>query len=189
MIYFFVLIFFFLYSFILFLISNMHLLCLIFLFNFVISFIIGVPLKKHFKIFINNIKFILFIIICNLLFSNIDSSLKVGIRLFLAIDYTYIMSYYFNPTNIRVAFWYLLYPFKIFKIDIDNLTLVIAISLSFIPILVEEARVIKLSLRSKGFDFNIGNLITKPHIYLITFLNSLFDRVDELEKSLVVKAY
>lgn len=189
MIYFFVLIFFFLYSFTLFLIGNLYLLCLIFLFNFIISFILGVPFKKHLKAFINNIMFILFIIICNLLFSDIASSLKVGIRLFLAIDYTYIMSYYFNPTKIRTAFRYLLYPLKLFKIDIDSLTLVIAISLSFIPILIEEVRMIKLSLQSKGFDFSIGNLITKPHIYFITFLNSLFDKVDELEKTLVIKAY
>jgi len=159
------------------------------MFNFTISLIIGVSLKKHFKVLKNNIIFITFIVICNLLFSDIDSSLKVGIRLFLAIDYTYIMGFYFNPTNIRTAFRYLLYPLKILKVDIDSLTLIIAISLAFIPILIDEASMIKLSLRSKGFDFKFRNLITRPHIYLITFLNGIFDRLDELEKSLIIKAY
>ncbi len=99
------------------------------------------------------------------------------------------MGCYFNPTSIRIAFKYLLYPLKIFKIDVDNLTLIIAISLAFIPILIDEAKMIKLSLRNKGFDFKLSNLITRPHIYLITFLNGIFDRLDELEKSLTIKAY
>jgi len=189
MICFLVLIFFFIYSFVLFLINNIYLLCLILIFNIIVSLIIGVSIKKHFKVLTNNLIFITFIVICNILFSDIDSSLKVGMRLFLAVDYTYIMGCYFNPTSIRIAFRYLFYPLKIFKIDIDRLTLIIAISLAFIPILIDEARMIKLSLRSKGFDFKFRNLIMKPHIYLITFLNGIFDRLDELEKSLIIKAY
>lgn len=159
------------------------------MFNFIVSLIIGINLKKHFKVFTKYIFFITFIVIYNILFSDIDSSLKVGFRLLLAIDYTYIMSYYFNPTSIRVAFRYLLYPLKVFKINIDSLTLIIAISLAFIPILINEANMIKLSLKSKGFDFKFSNLITRSHIYLITFLNNIFDRLDELEKSLIIKAY
>lgn len=189
MIYFLILIFYFIYSFILFLINNLYLLCLIFIFNFIISLIIGVSIKKHFKVLIHNLTFIAFIIICNILFTEINSSLKVGLRLFLAIDYTYIMGNYFSPSSIRIAFKYLFYPLKIFKIDIDSLTLIIGISLAFIPILIDEAKMIKLSLKSKGFDFKFSNVVTKPHIYLITFLNGIFDRLDELEKSLIIKAY
>ncbi len=159
------------------------------MFNFIVSLIVNLPLKKHFKVLTSNLRFIIFIVICNILFSDIDSSLKVGLRLFMAIDYTYIMGYYFNPSRIRTAFKYLLYPLKIFKINIDDVTLIIAIAFSFVPILIDEARMIKLSLRSKGFDFKFSNLITRPHIYLITFLNSIFDRLDELEKSLIIKTY
>lgn len=162
---------------------------MLFVFNFIISLIVGVSLKKHFKVFTNNIIFIVFIVICNLLFSDINSSLKVRLRLFLATDYTYIMECYFNSTSIRMAFRYLLYPLKIFKIDIDSLTLIIAISLAFIPILIDEVSMIKLSLRSRGFDFKFSNIITRPHIYLITFLNGIFNRLDELERSLIIKAY
>ena len=78
---------------------------------------------------------------------------------------------------------------KLFKIDIDSLTLIIAISIAFIPILIEEVTMIKLSLRSKGIDFKFISIITKPHIYLMTFLNNLFDRLDKLEKTLIIKAY
>ncbi len=189
MINFLILIFFFIYSMLIFLINNIYLLALVFLFNFIISIIIRVPVQQHVIVIKNNIKFVIFIIICNILFSNINSSLKVGIRLFLTIDYTYIMKIYFSPIKIRMAFKYLFYPLKIFKVDIDSLTLIIAISLAFIPILIDEITMIKLSLRIKGVNFKFTNLITKPHIYLITFLNNLFDRLDELEKTLIIKAY
>ena len=125
----------------------------------------------------------------NMLFSDLKSSLIVGLRLFLVIDYTYIMGYFFNPTSIKQAFYYLLYPLKIFKIDIDSLTLIIAIAIAFIPILIDEGKMIKLSLKSKGMEFNLKNLILRPHIFLITYFNNLFERLDELEKSLIVKGY
>lgn len=189
MIYFLNLIFFFIYSILLFFINDIYILGGVLLFNFIVSLIIKIPLTNHFKIIKKNFTFIMFIILCNIFFNHIYSALLVGIRIFLVIDYTYIMGYYFDSTKIRIAFKYLLYPLKLFKINIDNLTLIIAISLSFIPILSDEARIIKLSLNSKGFEFNLKNVFSKPHIYLITFLNNLFDRLDELDKSLNIKAY
>ncbi len=189
MINFFILLFFFIYSMSLFLIDNIYILLSIFLFNIVISLIVKVPFKKHIIAIKNNLLFIIFIFICNIIFSNINESIKVCIRLFLTIDFTYIMSVYFDPTKIRTGFKYMFYPLKLFKVDIDNITLVIAITLAFIPILIDEAKMIKLSLKSKGLDFNFRTLITKPHIYLITYLNNLFDRIDELEKTMIIKAY
>lgn len=170
-------------------INNLYVLCSILIFNFIVSLIIRVSLKRHFIVLKHNIFFISYIVLCNILYNDIDFSVKVGLRLFLALDYAYIMGCYFNPTNIRIAFKYLLYPLKIFKINIDSLTLIIAVSLTFIPILIDETSKIKLSLRSKGLDFKFSKLITRPHIYLITFFYCLFDRIEELEKSLTIKAY
>lgn len=189
MIYFIVLLFFFIYSFTLFLIDNIHILCLIFVFNVIISLIVKVPIKKQFRMIISNIIFVTFVIVCNILFTNLHSALIVGIRLFLVIHYTYITGYYFDTTRIRIAFKYLFYPLKILKIDTDNLTLMVAIALAFIPILIDEAKMIRFSLKAKGMNFNLYNLITRPHIYLITFINNLFDRVYELEKCLIIKGY
>lgn len=170
-------------------IDDIAILLSLFFFNIIIAFLVKAPILKHIKALTKNLLFILFIVICNLFFSDVATSVKVGIRLFLAIDYTYIMGCYFHPTSIRIAFYYLLYPLKIFHVDLNSLTLIIAISLAFIPILMDEASLIKRSFQSKGFDFNFHNLITRPHIYLIAFLNGIFERLDELEKSLLIKAY
>lgn len=189
MIYLLVLIFFFLYSISLFIIKNYLLFIITFIFNIIISLILHIPIKKHISTIKKNLLFILFIFICNILFTNLNDTIKIIIRLFLIIDYTYIMNYYFNPTKLKIAFNYLFYPLKIFKIDTNSLTLIVAIALAFIPILIDEATIIKLSLKSKGLEFSFKNVVTRPHIFLITYLNSLFDRLEELEKSLIIKAY
>lgn len=185
----FILILFFIYNWLLFSIDNFVFLFILFVFNFTISTIVKMSIKRYFKMFKKYIIFILFIVVCNILFSNIISSLKVGIKLLLAIDITYIIGSYFDNDKIRLAFKYLFYPLKIFKVDIDNLTLIISISLALIPILSDEIKMIKLSLKNKGVKFNLFYLIIKPHIYLITFLNNLFNRLDDLEKTLTIKAY
>lgn len=63
-----------------------------------------------------------------------------------------------------------------------SLELIISISLSFIPIMIKEIKNIKDSLKTKNFSFNLKNMITRPHIFVITFFNNLFRRVNEMEK-------
>ena len=189
MINYFILLSLFIYSILLFFINNIYLLLFIFIINNILSLILKVSLKKHINFLYKNLLFILFIIIFNIPFNTFINSLIVGIRLFLVIDYTFIISYYFNNSKLRRAFYYLFYPLKIFRVDINKLILITTISLTFIPILIDEARVIKLGLRLKGFEFNLKNVFFKPHIFLITYLNSLFNRIDELEKSLKLKSY
>ena len=53
----------------------------------------------------------------------------------------------------------------------------------------DEAKNIKNALLIKGFDFNFKNAITRPHIFLVTYINGIFDRTDDLEKTLIMKAY
>ena len=189
MIPFLILLFFFTYSFALFFINSFYLLALVLVFNIFIAIFLRVPLRPHLKFLKSSLFFVLFITLCNLVFNTPLSALRVGLRLFLVIDFTFLISHYFSTTRIRLAFRYLLSPLRLFHIDVDRLTLIIAIALAFIPILADEARLLKFSLKSKGFAFSLRNLFTRPHIYLITFLSNLFNRLDDLERSLLLKAY
>ena len=63
-----------------------------------------------------------------------------------------------------------------------SIELVITISLSFIPILSKELINIKNSLKTKNFNFNIKNVLLKPHIFVVTYFTNLFRRVNEMEK-------
>jgi energy-coupling factor transport system permease protein len=112
-----------------------------------------------------------------------------SLKLFNAIVFAYTISRLMPISQISEGFYYLFYPLKLFKVNIKNLSLIISIAITFIPIMSNEASEIKKSLISKGFNFNIKNVFTKPHIFLVTYFNNLFNKVDELEKALLMKGY
>ena len=81
------------------------------------------------------------------------------------------------------------YPLKIFKVDINKLSLIISIAITFIPILINEGVIIKKSLINKGYKFNLKNVLTRPQIFITTYLNNLFNKIDEIEKALSMKVF
>lgn len=189
MVSFLILLSFFAYSFVLFFITDIKILLFLFIFNIIMGFIFRVNNFKRVKFLLKNIIFVIFIFLCNLLFESFFSSFLISLRLFLIIDYTYIIGYYFDSSKIREALRILFWPLKIFRINIDDLSLILAIALTFIPILTNDARVIRIALKNKGFDFSLKNLFRRPQIFLMTYVNNLFDRIDEIEKALMLKGY
>lgn len=185
----FILILFFLYSIILFFISNYYIFLSILILNLFLLIILKINIKKYLSFLKKNILFIVFIFILNLLFSNLNYSLIYSIRLFLVLNMSYIISYYFNYSKIVTGFYYLFYPLKIFKINPKDISLIISISLTYITIFIEEIKNIKLALKSMGFELNIKNALTKPHIYLIVFINNLLNRVEEIDLYLSSTGY
>lgn len=182
------LIIFFTYNIIIFSTNNIYFLGIILLINIITAIINKINLQKHLYFIYKNFLFIIFVITINIIFSNLISSLILGLKLFLCLDLTYIMSNILNNNKLSNGLYYLLSPLKLLKINIDEIVLIISITLTFIPILNDELRNIKYSLKIKGISFNLKSLL-KPHIYLITFLNSLFNRLDEIEKALILKGY
>ncbi len=177
------------YSSIIFFINNLIIILLIILFNLILLLLTKCNIKKYLRFLIKNIIFISFIFICNIFYETFTTSILICIKLFSVINLTFIITNKLTPSNLSEGFYYLLYPLKLLKIDIKKISLIITIAISFIPILSEEAKNIKTSLQIKGFEFNFKNVITRPHIYLITYLNNLFNRIDDLEKTLIMKSY
>lgn len=177
------------YSTLLFFINNTKVTILLIIINLILLITSKCNLKNYLKFLYKNIIFVIFIFLCNIMYETLTNSLLISIKLLLILNLTYIISTKLTPSNFSDAFYHLFYPLKLLKVDIKKLSLIITISLSFIPILMDEAKKIKLALQSKGFEFNLKNVITKPHIFLITYLNNLFTRVDELEHTLIMKAY
>lgn len=188
MIYTLLLLAFFIYSFVLFFIDSFWILGSILLINLLLI-IWQSDLKKYLKSLKGIVPFILFIFVCSILFSSLTDSLLVSLRLLIALHTTILISKILSTDRITLAFYYLFYPLKLFKINTRDLSLSITITFTFLPILIDEAKDIKLALQSKGFDFNFKNILTKPQVYIITFLNNLFNRIEELEKALMAKAF
>ena len=164
-----------LFSLIVFFINNIYFLLLFFVFLLSLCFVykITIPLSKTF-ILILLINFIL-----NLIFSNIYDSFIVSIRLFIMFLLVNIIIKKIGINNIGNIIG------KIFHCK--ELSLIICISLSFIPILSREISDIKNSLYTKNFPLNGKNIFFRGHLFLICFFTNLFKKIDDMEKVLLVK--
>lgn len=185
----FILIIFFITSVLIFIINDYLILLGILLLDLIILLLLKTKIKDILKLLYKNILFVFFIFVCNILFTSLNIAIMTSLKLFIAISLTYTVSRLIPISKISEGFYYLFYPLKLFKVNIKNLSLIISIALTFIPILIKEASDIKYSLLSKGFSFNLKNVLTKPHIFLITYFNNIFDKVEALEKALLMKGY
>lgn len=76
-------------------------------------------------------------------------------------------------------------PLKIFKVNTDDIKVMVCISLSVIPILKKDLYELKEACKSKNITFNVKNM----KIVLAKFFLSLISRVNEIEESLIAKGY
>lgn len=136
-----------------------------------------------------NLGFIFLVMLLNLIYAGLEPTLLFGTRLFLAVEATYIISRFFTPTEFAHGFCLLLSPLRLFRVNLKELEIMLTIALTFVPILSREARNIKQSLRAKGFAFNFRNVFTRPQIYLVAYINSMFDRIETVELALRAKGY
>ena len=60
--------------------------------------------------------------------------------------------------------------------------LIISLALTFLPIMKTEVVSIRNSLVVKNYQLNLQNVLKNPKVYVIAFVNSLFLKVDNLEK-------
>ena len=68
-----------------------------------------------------------------------------------------------------------------------SITLIFVIALSFIPIMIKEISEIRKSLVTKNFPLSLKNILKRPDIFVITFFNNLFKRVNDMEKVMLSK--
>jgi len=136
-----------------------------------------------------NFLFIVFVMACNLIFSSLEATLLVGLRLFLAIEATYLLAHWLRPQDFVRGFTFLLTPLRLCGANPRELALTLTLALNFIPIFAQEARGVKQALRAKGFDFSLKNLFARPQVYLLAYLDSMFNRLEVVEQALHAKGY
>lgn len=176
-----IIILFLLFSLFLYNISNSYIILTL----FILTFIINIILKNTFKGFKSIFIFVTLTILFNLFFNSLFNSFLIGIRLFIIYFLTLIMNKYFSCKDLSNCFSNLFFLSKNKK----NLELIIAISISLIPIMISEISTIKKVLISKNFNFSFRNVIKKPNVFLMTYLNNTFKRINELELILKSKGY
>ena len=76
-------------------------------------------------------------------------------------------------------------PLKIFKVNVEDIGLLVSISLSMLPILRKELNELKEACKAKSMNFNIKN----SKYILSKFLLSIISKTNYIEESLISKGY
>ncbi|WP_239643172.1 energy-coupling factor transporter transmembrane component T family protein [Oenococcus oeni] len=97
-----------------------------------------------------------------------------------------------SPTNLANGLSSLLKPLKFFHLPIDEISLMLALSLRFVPTLMDETGKIMNAQRARGVDFGEGNIFQQMRslvpIFIPQFIAS-FNRADELATAMESRGY
>ena len=131
--------------------------------------------------------FVILIMLCNIIFSNVEQALLIGIRLGIIVIATYSISRLLSANDFAQGIRIILNPLKYLKVDVEELTLCIVIALTFISLLAREARTLQANLRLKGCS--LVTLLKHPQVYLVGLINCLFELINTAEKTLRLRGY
>lgn len=97
-----------------------------------------------------------------------------------------------TPLEIADGIESLLKPLKKLKVPVQEIALILSISLRFVPTLMQETEKIMNAQRARGVDFSSGSLIQrmkKVVPLLIPLFISSIDRADQLAVAMTARGY
>lgn len=171
-----ILIIFLLYSIFIVFIENIYIILSLLVIQFIILFLLKVKVKLK-----NIFLFITFIFLINNLLMDLESSLIISLRLISMYLIVIIALNMIGANNIAKILSSIFHS--------QELYLIISLSLTFIPIMKDEVNSIKKSLLVKNYEFNFINVIRKPKVFVVAFINSLFSKVRDLEKVIISSGF
>ena len=177
------------YSFCVFLMSNIYVLIAFSVFNLIMLFVFRINALKTLKNLYKISFFALFVFLFNLIFDSLAASAIVGWKILIVTNFTFIFSNIFSPVQIANGISQLLFPLKLFKVNTDNLVIIIVVALNFVPILANEIKTLKENLKARNVRFNLKTLFTKSHIILTLYFAGILKRAEELESVLIARNY
>ena len=97
-----------------------------------------------------------------------------------------------TPVDLTHAIESLLKPLSIFKFPVHDLAMIMSLTLSFIPGLIEETDRIIRAQKARGADFDTGGLVKRAKAFvpiLIPLLIGGFRRAEELANAMNSRCY
>lgn len=153
--------------------------------NFILMIIIKVNLKKAIINLTKYLLFIFFTFIFNLILDTWTNAIWLAIKLVLVCNVTYIYSRTITVVKLAKTVRKICKPLELFKINTEEIEVLVSIALSMLPVLKKEYVEIKEACNAKNIKFNIKNM----KIILSKILLSTIRRVNEIDESLVEKGY
>lgn len=157
--------------------------------SIVMLLISRIKLINYIKAIVNSIYFVVITFVINLLFSDIIYSFMISYRIFIMIIFTLILTLTTKPMDIVYGITNLLYPLKIFGVNTKDISLMVGIGISFMPILKNEYIHIKQAQMAKGYYPKIRDIKKYSLCIFVPYLTNCFKRVDEMSIALQAKGY
>ncbi len=130
------------------------------------------------------------------IFSIYDQGLYSAAKLFLRLVYLVmgasLLTLTTTPVDLTHAIESLLKPLKLIRVPVHELALIMSLTLSFIPSLMEETDRIIRAQKARGANFDTGGLIKRAKAFvpiLIPLLVSSFRRAEELANAMSSRCY
>lgn len=118
--------------------------------------------------------------------------LAIAMRFFLLILITSLLTLTTTPIEITDAIEEMLHPLKKVRFPVNELALMMSISLRFIPTLMQETEKISKAQASRGVDFKTGPLKERAQAIvplLVPLFVSAFKRAEELAMAMEARGY
>lgn len=149
------------------------------------------------KVFLNEISkikyFLLILFVFNAIIKlPIDTNVLILLKIVLITLYSSMFLLTTSVNSIMYGFNVLLSPLKVFGIKVYDITVMIALVITFIPNILEEALRIIRTISLRGLDYKTGSIKDKIKIFKLMFIpmfNLSFKKSDDLADVLDVRLY
>jgi len=121
-----------------------------------------------------------------------EKSLQIFLRIMLMVQFTTVLTATTKPIDISVAISSLLRPFKIIKLPVNEIGIMVSITLRFIPTLLDEAVIIISAQSSRGVDFKRGKLTEKAKSIVslvVPLFVSALGKAEDLSNAMESRGY
>lgn len=125
-------------------------------------------------------------------YEGIRFALLVALRFILFVTGTSLLTLTTPPIALTDGLARLMKPLKKIRVPVDDIAMIISITLRFIPLFADETERIMKAQKSRGADFGSGKLISKLHSIIpiiIPLFLSVFRRADELSLAMDSRCY
>ncbi len=124
--------------------------------------------------------------------TGLTQGINVVCRMIIIVVLASILASTTSPIDITKGIGMLLYPLQFVGVNVYEISMIISISISFIPILFEEADIIRKAQMARGARLDSKNLIEKGKNiipFIVPVFISAFKRADDLSIALVSRGY
>lgn len=128
----------------------------------------------------------------NIYESGLNQAVFVFIRILIMIGVTTLLTISTMSTDINNGLEWLLSPLKVLKINVSVISMTFALTLRFIPTLLEESKKIMNAQASRGVDFQEGKLkdkVTQIISLLVPMFVISFRRAEDLSNAMEARGY